>query len=620
MPLRLILTLLLLATAATRLNAVDLSLDDYQQWQGYNGWRIQVIKFPGIKSFARAEILTVMATEKPTWLRRYVRIGSRTIFYADDFTADLFRIERFFRREGFPNAVIRGSIRPREKHRELVLKVEIVEGPSLLLKNWRLDLRGPQDVGVDSARWALAMPIKIGKRLALSDVKTSADTLAYKLRQIGHARARVEYIVETDSVENTAEVTFILEPGSFCYFGQTHITGLKQLSHGTARRELTFRDFEPFAPHKLEETRLRLVRLEIFNFVSVRADTTVPGDTLPVWIETQEGWRYRVRLGAGYDTDERARASAEFVDLNFFGRGRRLTWGVSIAEIRRQTEARLFWPHTPWNATDITLAPKWELNIEKAYHLETQTASTILSASPLPKVTASLSNEVGTERRRDRVDSLDAESQLTSALTILKSVETVSAAWDTRDNPLVPRMGHMIGLTFSESGAVYRTDQRWWRALLAGRVFIPATRFTVLAGKSEIGIMGPLHDSPVTPIQERFYLGGPSTVRGWARRHLSPRAEDADRTPLGGNFSFYLTTELRHNVWGPVTLALFMDAGNVWKKERDWQPLDVYPSVGTGLLFLSMVGPLRVDFAHQMRENLYRERPWAIHFSLGTPF
>lgn len=614
MSLRLSIWIVVFAALATRAAAtVDFSLEDYNRWQGYNGWRIQVIVFPGIHSFARADLLGIMATEKPTWLRRYVRIGHRTLFYADDFASDLFRVERFYQREGFPYPVIRGQVLPLEARKELVLKIEIEEGPPRILERWRLELHGARDVGVDSARWSARLPIKIGERLAASAVQTSADTLAGKLREIGHARARVEPRVVADSVNNTAEVVYDLYPGSFCYLGQTHITGLKQISEPTARRELTYHEFEPFSPSKLEETRIKLVRLEMFTFVSVRADTSVPGDTLPVWIETQEGWRYRVRLGAGYDTEERSRASLEFVDLNFFGRGRRLTWENSLAEIRRRTEARLFWPHTPWNATDVTLAPKWDYIIEPGYRLETQSASTILSAMPLRKTTLSLSNEVGTARRRDRVES-------TTRSTYLKSVETISLAWDTRDNPLVPRLGHVLSASASESGAFYRTNLRWWRAKMAGRAFVPASRFTVFAAKTEIGIMGPLHDSPVTPIEERFYLGGPSTVRGWARNHLAPRASDAERTPVGGNFSYYLTSEVRHNVWGPVTLALFCDAGNVWKNEREWKPPDVYPSAGAGLLFLTMVGPLRVDFAHQLRSNPEGERPWAIHFSLGTPF
>ncbi|MFZ5433029.1 MAG: BamA/OMP85 family outer membrane protein [Calditrichota bacterium] len=609
------LPLIILALTAPLWATVDLSLEDYRLWQGYNGWRIQVVVFPGIKSFSRAELLTVMATEKPTWLRRYIRIGHRTVFFADDFTADLFRVEHFYRREGFPNSIIRGYVIPREKTRELVLKVEIVEGQPLVLESWNIELNGPKDVGVDSARWSLLMPIKTGERLALSAVKSSADTLAYKLREIGHARAHVGYEIQTDSLRNTAHVMFVLSPGDFCYLGQTRIIGLKQLRESTARRELVYRDFEPFSPKKLEETRRRLVKLEIFNYVSIRADTSVPGDTLPVWIETQEGWRYRMRLGGGYDTEEHARTSAEFVDLNFFGRGRRFTWSGSWAELHRQTEIRLFWPHTPWNATDLTIAPKWAWDKQPNTTLETQSATTILSSSPLPFVNLSLSNEVGPAQAARQ-----SEADSTLKTTYIRSVETISAAWDTRDNPLIPRKGHVISMTLAESGAFYRTDFRWWRAVMANRVFVPATRFTVLAGKTEVGMMGPLHDSPVTPPEERFYLGGAATIRGWARDKISPRSDDEQHLPVGGDFYFYFTTEIRQNVWGPVTLAAFSDVGNVWTNKSVWQPLNLYPSAGLGLLFITPVGPIRIDYAHQIRKNPYGDRPYAIHFSLGMPF
>jgi outer membrane protein assembly complex protein YaeT len=591
-----------------------LSLHDYERWQVYNGWRIPVIDFPGHRSFSRAELLSAMATEAPLWLRRYVRIGSRSTFYADDFAADLIRLEHYYAREGFPHADVRGFVYPDDKRHEVRLKIQIDEGPPTILESWRLVMGSDTGAGVDSARWSALLPIHTGRRLALSDVKTSADTLAYKLREIGHARARVDYEIAVDSVRHTARLTFILYPGHFCYLGQTRILGLKQISDGTARRELTYHELEPYSVTKLEETRKRLVRLEAFTLVSVRADTGVAGDTLPVWIQTEEGNRYRLRLGGGYDTDELWRTSADFTDLNFFGRGRRFTLSGSLAEIRRYTEARLFWPHTPWHVTDIILAPKWEYRKEPGFRLETVSSTTILSAAPLRFVSASVSNEFGRVHRKATTDTLNSED------TYTKSVETFSAGWDTRDHPLVPRKGHFIGLTATESGAFYRTAHRWWRTVLTTRGFYPLDRLTGLAGKAELGLMGPLYDSPVTPIEERFFLGGPTTVRGWNRNRLSPRADDPQQTEIGGNVAFQVSGEVRRSIYGPVTFAVFCDAGNVWRNYRVAQPLNLYPSAGAGLLFISPVGPIRVDYAYQLRPNPYHEKQWAIHFSLGTPF
>lgn len=620
--LRTALALLLLTLLSPAAQGV-LTLEDFNHWQLYNGWHIQVITFPGIRSFARSDVLTVMATEKPTWLRRYVRLGSRSQFFADDFAADLFRIEHFYAREGFPRATARGTLLPRERFREVVLKIEIDEGPPLILEGWDIVFGSDSGTHVDSVRWSQLLPIRIGERLAESQVQTAADTLAYKLRENGHARARVEYRVTADTLRNTAHVTFVLYPRNHCWIGQTRFTGLKQLSEGTARRELTYRELKPYSPAKLEATRKRLIRLEAFTYVSVKADTALPGDTLTIRIQVEEGNRYRARLGVGYDTEERSRASAEFTDLNFFGRARRFTWSGSIAEIRRFTEARLFWPHTPWNTTDITLAPKWELQIEKAYRLETYSQTTILSAAPLDNVSTSLSNEVGSVRRRDkfRRDSTAAGADSFAVSTYTKSVETFSVGWDTRDNPLISRKGHFIGLTLAESGALYRTDLRWWRAILTARALVPATRFTTLAVKSEFGIMGPLHNSKLTPAEERFYLGGPSSVRGWGRNDLAPRAaEDRDK-PIGGDVSFYVTAEVRQNIWGPVTLAVFADAGNVWANPEAFRPLNLYPSAGAGLMFFTPVGPMRLDYARQLRANPFDDRKhWALHFSLGAPF
>jgi len=588
------------------------SIEDYDRWQVYNGWRIWVIELPGIHNFGRSDLLTVMATEQPSWSRRYVRIGRRTMFYADNFAADLFRVRNFYRREGFPHAEVHGYVFPDEKHKEVKLKIEISEGPPLILESWRMVFGSDSGAGVDSARWSRSLAVKIGKPLALSDLQSSADTLAHKLRVIGHARARVEFQVLADSLRNTAAATFILYPGRFCYLGATRITGLKQVTESTARRELAYCKFDPFSSTKLEKTRRQLVKLETFSHVSVKPDTATPGDTLAVYIKTDEGRRYHVRLGGGYDTDVGRRASADFTDLNFFGRGRRFTWSGSYADIYRATEARLFWPHTPLNAIDITVAPKWDYKEEPGYRLETVSGTTIFSSEPLDYVNISVSNEVGVARRKDVISG--------EKTRYTKSVETFSIGWDTRDHPLVPRKGHFVGMTLAESGAIYRTDLRWWRAIFTGRVLVPATRFTILAGKTEFGIMGPLHDAHTTPIEERFYLGGPTTVRGWRRNHLSPRGVDAERTPVGGDFSLSLTTEIRYNIWGPITAAAFCDAGNVWKNKEVWKPFDLYPSAGAGVLFVTMLGPIRLDYAFQLRPNPYHDKSSAIHFSLGTPF
>jgi outer membrane protein assembly complex protein YaeT len=594
---------------------VELALDDYEHWQAYNGWPIQVIEFPGIHSFSRTELLNVMATEQPSSLRRYVRVGGRTTFYADDFAADLFRISHFYRHEGFRRAKVRGYVTPHGKRRELRLKFEITEGTPLLLKTWNLIREDRNAAALDSARWWPYMPIRIGKRLPRSALRVAADTLAYKLQEIGYARAHADYSLTVDSVRNEAQVTFTIYAGPLCRMGTTHITGLKQVNESTARRELAYQRGDIYSPLKLEETRRNLVRLETFTFVNVKADTTTSGDTLEVWINTEEGWRYRVRFGGGYDTEDAARATVEFTDLNFFGAAKRFTLSGSVSKFQRQAQVRFFWPHVPWRAIDLTLLPTWELQLEKAFHTESQTATTIFSGTPLRRVTASLSNEIGASRTNFKLENRDS-----LAPTLFNSIESLSMSWDTRNNPLVPTAGHVIRFTCAESGAFYRTDQRWWKMLVSARELYPATHFITLAGKAEFGIMGPLHGQTETPIDKRFFLGGPTAMRGWARQQLSPRDPNQIHTPIGGDLQFNASAEVRQNIFGPFSMAVFADAGNVWFKRDLFKPLDLFTTAGVGAMLLTPVGPVRLDFGYQVRRNPYGEQPWAFHFSLGTPF
>jgi len=608
--------LLCLCTVPAR---AQFALDEYELWQRYTGWPIRVVEFPGIHAFARADLLDIMATEKPAWLRRYVRLGSRTTFYAEDFAADLLRVRNFYRREGFPEAVITGKVFPDEKREELRVLVEIQEGPPLILRNWRMTQPEGSRAGVDSANWTEKLPIRSGKRLSQTDLQLSADTLRYRLRLIGHARAAVSFdtmLVARDS----ADVVFHLNAGPFCRFGQTRITGLKQVAEGTARRELTFREYEPYSPAELDETRKRLLRLETFRMVRADVDLAQESDTLDVLIRTEEGNRYIVRTGSGYDTEEGVHVSGELSDLNFFGRARRFKSEARASDvfnepkkIDRKIGFSLFWPHTPLEATDVTITPSWEYEYDVGTIIRTTSATTRLSAAPLPKVALALANEFG--RQEVRVDSAGGRNDFSSI-----SIETFSLGWDTRDNPLVPRRGQVLSLTFAESGLLWDLQDRWWRAVMGGRLLVPADRFTVFAMRGEMGYMGTLHDSPSTPIQERLKLGGVSNIRGWGRNKIGPRADEDRSVVIGGNFSAFSSFEVQRDIWGPMSAILFTDVGNVWNETAQARFNDLYTTGGLGLRFLTLVGPIRVDFGYQLRENPYGEQRWAIHILLGSAF
>jgi outer membrane protein insertion porin family len=131
------------------------------------------------------------------------------------------------------------------------------------------------------------------------------------------------------------------------------------------------------------------------------------------------------------------------------------------------------------------------------------------------------------------------------------------------------------------------------------------------------------------PPEQRFYGGGPNSVRGYARNELGPRVYvlpitindstgDTTRLPVqtkptGGNASFVLNTELRFATFlfpDRMRVALFVDVGQVW--ERGDQPTGVRGvrvTPGMGLRFATLLGPVRIDAAY----NGYAAEPGPLY-------
>jgi outer membrane translocation and assembly module TamA len=90
-----------------------------------------------------------------------------------------------------------------------------------------------------------------------------------------------------------------------------------------------------------------------------------------------------------------------------------------------------------------------------------------------------------------------------------------------------------------------------------------------------------------------------------------------------------MNAEYRFPVAGPVGGALFVDAGNTFAK-TNISLGDLRYGVGTGVRYLSPVGPLRFDVGYKLRRQVIGfdstsgrpifERPFAYFITLGYAF
>lgn len=139
--------------------------------------------------------------------------------------------------------------------------------------------------------------------------------------------------------------------------------------------------------------------------------------------------------------------------------------------------------------------------------------------------------------------------------------------FDRRDSPLNPSRGYFLQLQpelvsgDALSPEIDTIDDSYLRLNWKGDVFVPMWERTVLAQSLRLGQIVPLFGRETrVPADERFFLGGAGSVRGYPNNSLGPRL---NRQPAGGEFLMNYNIEFRYPILSGASLrgATFFDAG-----------------------------------------------------------
>ncbi len=126
------------------------------------------------------------------------------------------------------------------------------------------------------------------------------------------------------------------------------------------------------------------------------------------------------------------------------------------------------------------------------------------------------------------------------------------------------------------------------------------------------------------PIDDRFFAGGATSVRGYHEQLLGPALYYDENGKIkkaaGGKALFIANAELRMPLFWFVVLETFVDAGNVWRELKDVNPLSIKITTGAGLAFLTPLGPVRIDYGYKLTPQKTDPSRYAIHAGLYFAF
>ena len=129
---------------------------------------------------------------------------------------------------------------------------------------------------------------------------------------------------------------------------------------------------------------------------------------------------------------------------------------------------------------------------------------------------------------------------------------------------------------------------------------------------------------------ERFYLGGPNSVRGYPKDAVRPLGveevvdEDGsvhtEYTIQGGGSMFNLNLELRMTPFNNFGVVLFHDLGVLSQTGISPFSGDWLPASGFGFRYETPIGPIRFDVGRKWKRSFPEESRYEWYLSIGHMF
>jgi outer membrane protein assembly factor BamA len=468
---------------------------------------------------------------------------------------------------------------------------------------------------------------------------------------------------------------------------EVHIEGLKKLDTTAVRNMLSIRPGIVYQQDKLYQTQRDLYAMGVFRSANVILVDSLkpadPADTLVrVLVQTDEGPRHRVRTGIGYGTIECFRLQAGWTAFGFLGGARALdlTGRLGKVGVGRPFDASLQNTFLCGYAQSDTLSDRVTYNLaatlrQPVFLSPRHNASIALFAERREEYQAYTREAVGTNlgvtfnARRVVPVTLSygysvgrtTANDLAFCSVFLACTESdraflrdrralgaisLTAVRDRANSPFEPSRGSIVTVGLVHANRLLGSDSgyRFNRGEVEVVRYHPIGRSTVFAWRVKAGTIAPGpfvlsgQAGRYVPPDQRFYAGGPNSVRGFRLNGLGPRVYVIDSTDVtdpstfvidtitgdtlyrnvraaatGGNSLVLANAELRFP--GPVILeqrlrlGIFVDIGQLYQRGPSsiaFNALRITPGVGVRLA--TPLGPVRLDVAY----NGYAPEPGSL--------
>jgi outer membrane protein insertion porin family len=602
--------------------------------------KLSAIRFEGNQHFQNDQLATHISLEKAHFLNRGKYSQELLKKSTDSLTA-------LYRNDGYPNVTVTPRVIKNEDNIAVVFQV--AEGEQIKVHTLKIVNEKGQPMQPKIRQQSIRLTAGQAYSPFLLDSERSRILSQY-LNQ-GYPEATFDATVAPAGEPHTVDVVYKIDQGRQVHISEVVLLGADHTRpsfvHDTMDSNL--REGKPLSERELLQSESDLYSLGIFDWAST-AHVAAPdrADQEQVLVRVHESKRNSLDIGGGLEIIPRSanipvgsvvvpglppvslgknftvsqksfigpRGTLQFSRKNIRGRAETATIGLVASRL----DQRATFTYTDPDLHGSRWSSLFSLSSERTtqnpiYTAYIQQASfqveTYLDKKKTQRIVTGYSYQ-----RTDLSNILIPELVLPQDQRVKVSSVYAQFVHDSRDKPLDAHRGIYETLSFSIAPTAFGSNSSFTRFVGQFAFYRPVKPWLLWANSFRVGLAAPFGDSGYVPLSERFFTGGPDSLRGFPIYGAGPQrpvpvcSNPGDTStctlisvPAGGLMMGIFNSEGRF----PIPLkkdlggVIFYDGGNAYQNINAHQFVSNYTnSVGFGIRYNTRVGPIRFDIGRNL--------------------